>query len=448
MISAIVVEPGKAQNKSDRFYVVVKIPTINCSISSIPVKLPKLNVFQKGVAFFLLAGLKNTDEISKAMGITDSDFTNLLLSELEGSEYAEKKGAQEFAPTKKLRQEFQNAVGSTESRKLKLVAFLPVSSGTRMVKVAELFSPVQPTEVDQSVSPAKVAVGTEGKPLQVDCLVSEWVSWGSAKVDRATAKEWLVRPPKEVVYPGGEGSATRVEVLDTKSMAYVLQCQLVKPKEIGRSMARKANLLDALTVRFPGDKKPNQHLQRLLIDITENDAEFAEEFLDSLARLLGSQDSAQIPDRIMDEEAPRDIENTVTRQHGKKKALTWLVELLNSRIQHLGTSSLESRMVAPVSLSRQVADRLVELGSSNRKPPIPPLEALQFEVILAGELHNELDVTAAVGAWLLLESTEALNQLIQLNSKFIDGVCDIFVNTHVEVSKDMRETFQYLGSIK
>ena len=71
MISAIVVEPGKAQNKSDRFYVVVKIPTINCSISSIPVKLPMLNVFQKGVAFFLLAGLKNTDEISVMLQILD-----------------------------------------------------------------------------------------------------------------------------------------------------------------------------------------------------------------------------------------------------------------------------------------------------------------------------------------------------------------------------------------
>ena len=448
MISAIVLSPGKAEDKSDRLYVVVKIPTIECSISHIPAKLPMLNVFQKGVAFFLLAGLETTDDISTAMGITDSDFTNLLLSELEGSEYAKKKGAQEFAPTKKLRQEFQKTVESNVSLPREMFAFLPVASGTTMIKLAGPFSSVQPTEVDQSVSPAKVAVGTEGKPLQVDCLVSEWESPVLPKVDRAKAKEWTLGSPKRTVAAQSDARSTRVEVLNTKRMAYVLQCQLGVPKESGRSMARKANLLDALTVRFPGDKKPNQHLQRLLIDITENDTEFAEEFLDSLARLLASQDSSQIPDRIMDEEAPRDNENTVTRQHGKKKALTWLVELLNSRIQQLGTSSLESRMVAPISLSRQVAERLVELGSSNRKPPIPPLEALQFEVILAGELHNELDVTAALGAWLLLESTEALNQLIQLNSKFIDGVCDIFVNTHVEVSKDMRETFQYLGSIK
>ncbi len=448
MISAIVLSPGKAEDKSDRLYVVVKIPTIECSISHIPAKLPTLNVFQKGVAFFLLAGLETTDDISMAMGITDSDFTNLLLSELEGFEYAKKKGAQEFAPTKKLRQEFQTTVESNVSLPREMFAFLPVASGTTMIKLAGPFSSVQPTEVDQSVSPAKVAVGTEGRPLQVDCLVSEWESPVLPKVDRAKAKEWTLGSPKRTVAAQSDARSTRVEVLNTKRMAYVLQCQLGVPKESGRSMARKANLLDALTVRFPGDKKPNQHLQRLLIDITENDVEFAEEFLDSLARLLGSQDSSQIPDRIMDEEAPRDNENTVTRQHGKKKALTWLVELLNSRTRHLGAASLESRMVAPISLSRQVAERLVELGSSNRKPPIPPLEALQFEVILAGELHNELDVTTALGAWLLLESTEALNQLIQLNSKFIDGVCDIFVNTHVEVSKDMRETFQYLGSIE
>ena len=151
MISAIVLSPGKAEDKSDRLYVVVKIPTIECSISHIPAKLPMLNVFQKGVAFFLLAGLETTDDISTAMGITDSDFTNLLLSELEGSEYAKKKGAQEFAPTKKLRQEFQKTVESNVSLPREMFAFLPVASGTTMIKLAGPFSSVQPTEVDQSV---------------------------------------------------------------------------------------------------------------------------------------------------------------------------------------------------------------------------------------------------------------------------------------------------------
>jgi hypothetical protein len=448
MTSAIVLKPGKAENKSDRLFVVVKIPTIECAVFYTPEKLPKLNVFQKGAAYFLLAGLGTAVEISKAMGITDSDFTTLLLRELVGFSYAEEKGNLEFVPTRELSQEFKKTSEVKESHSREMFAFLPLPGGKRMAKIVGPFSPAPPTEVDRSISPAKVAVGTVGKPVQVDCLVSEWVSPDSAKVDRGTAKEWILGPSKKSAKTTGNDLSTRVEVLSTKSLFFVLQCQLIPPKKAKPDSTQKVDFLESLVVRFPGDEKGNTHLAKLVIEVSRNDPEFAEEFLGALGRLKGVQDLGQTPDRVVDDLEAGSDEYTVTRKHAKKKPLTWLVELLISRLRYLGTAPLESCMVPTVSVESQVAHRLVELGSDNRKPPVPPLQTSQLEEILKGEFHNELDVSAVLGAWLLLERRETLNQLIQLNPKFIDGVCSIFINLHVEVSKDMRETFEHLGSIE
>ena len=448
MTSAIVLSPGTAKKKGDRLYVVVKIPTIECAVSHVPKKLPNLNVFQRGVAYFLLAGLRHADEISRVMGITDSDFVDLLLSELAGHGYAKEIGEREFIPTSILRKDFLKTVDVAESHSRQLCAFLPAASGKGTVKVAGPFLRAQPSEIDQSISPAKVAVGTVGQPLQVDCIVSEWESPVPAKVDRDTAKKWICGLPDKNAKDSNNGSSTRVEVLNTRSMAFVLQCQLTAQNALSASSAGNDQLLGALTVRFAGEKKPNQNLARWLTQIAGSDPEFAEEFLDSLRGLSDAPDSALGPDQIVDERDLEDNENTVTRQNTKKKPLTWLVELLNSRLHHLGTTSLEAHMADSKSMARQVADRLGELGSNNRNSPVPPLQTLQLEVILAGEFHNELDISAVLGVWLLLERGVVLEQLIQLNPKFIEGVCDIFVNIHVEVSKDVRETFEYLGSIK
>ena len=373
----------------------------------------------------MLAGLRHADEISRVMGITDSDFVDLLLSELAGHGYAKEIGEREFIPTSILRKDFLKTVDVAESHSRQLCAFLPAASGKGTVKVAGPFLRAQPSEIDQSISPAKVAVGTVGQPLQVDCIVSEWESPVPAKVDRDTAKKWISGLPDKNAKDSNNGSSTRVEVLNTRSMAFVLQCQLTAQNALSASSAGNDQLLGALTVRFAGEKKPNQNLARWLTQIAGSD-----------------------PDQIVDERDLEDNENTVTRQNTKKKPLTWLVELLNSRLHHLGTTSLEAHMADSKSMARQVADRLGELGSNNRNSPVPPLQTLQLEVILAGEFHNELDISAVLGVWLLLERGVVLEQLIQLNPKFIEGVCDIFVNIHVEVSKDVRETFEYLGSIK
>ena len=115
MTSAIVLSPGTAKKKGDRLYVVVKIPTIECEVSHVPKKLPNLNVFQRGVAYFLLAGLRHADEISRVMGITDSDFVDLLLSELAGHGYAKEIGEREFIPTSILRKDFLKTVDVADS---------------------------------------------------------------------------------------------------------------------------------------------------------------------------------------------------------------------------------------------------------------------------------------------------------------------------------------------
>ena len=88
MTSAIVVNPGYTGEAKDSIYVVVNIPTIEVEISYVPQRLAGLNIFQKGVAYFLLAGVSTTDALAHVMGISDDEFVGIILSELVMTGYA------------------------------------------------------------------------------------------------------------------------------------------------------------------------------------------------------------------------------------------------------------------------------------------------------------------------------------------------------------------------
>ena len=88
MISeAIVVRPGGYdRERKSSVCIVVNVPTVEISVTITPRRLPTLNTFQKGVSYIVLAGVKNVESISRLMGITDSDFVKLILSELKREE--------------------------------------------------------------------------------------------------------------------------------------------------------------------------------------------------------------------------------------------------------------------------------------------------------------------------------------------------------------------------
>ena len=133
MTSAIVVGPGNTKNAKKSIYVVVNVPTIEVEISFVPLKLPDLNIFQKGVAFFLLAGVSRIDAIAHVMGVTDDEFVGLILSELVMNGYARQTQNVEFEPTTKLRKEFSDPVKFQPSRNNQMIIFVP--SGDAAVKV-------------------------------------------------------------------------------------------------------------------------------------------------------------------------------------------------------------------------------------------------------------------------------------------------------------------------
>ena len=133
-----------------------------------------------------------------------------------------------------------------------------------------------------------------------------------------------------------------------------------------------------------------------------------------------------------------------TKVRDKVSPQAWLLETLNSRLGVIGTAQLEVLLVHDLSIGQQIAERLVGLGSKNRKPAIPPL---QLEGLAAGQFHDELDVREVLGVWLLMEHDEVLRDLIDHTPGFIGEVCEIFVAPHTHLKKDMREAFQHLLSV-
>ena len=464
MTSAIVVGPGNTKNAKKSIYVVVNVPTIEVEISFVPLKLPDLNIFQKGVAFFLLAGVSRIDAIAHVMGVTDDEFVGLILSELVMNGYARQTQNVEFEPTTKLRKEFSDPVKFQPSRNNQMIIFVP--SGDAAVKVGgPLGMPVQVTEVHQNGNTFRVSVGTEGKPLEVDCIVSNELMKISYMVERAKAKEWIIPPSgRKSALDLANESSTKVEILATKHRAFVLQCRLKDSvKFVSRSLKPDV-LRQSLHVSFAGDDAPSQRLGSWLSLIASNDQEFLDQMEFAVRELLKKREenraskggnpsahkheySDEPPDEQMDEQT--DVAETThtrgaTKVRDKVEPLAWLLETLNSRLGVIGTAQLEALLVHDLSIGQQIAERLVGLGSKNRKPAIPPL---QLEGLAAGQFHDELDVREVLGVWLLMEHDEVLRDLIDHTPGFIGEVCEIFVAPHTHLKKDMREAFQHLLSV-
>ena len=445
MTSAIVVNPGYTGEAKDSIYVVVNIPTIEVEISYVPQRLAGLNIFQKGVAYFLLAGVSTTAAIAHVMGVSDDEFVGIILSELVMSGYARQVQNFEFKPTSKLRSEFSDRAQFQPSRDNQMIAFVP--SGNAAVKVGgPLNVPAQVTEVRANGNTFRVSVGNEGKPLEVDCIVSNEVMIVSNAVERSKAKEWTI----------GQNDEYKVEILDKKHRAFVLQCRLKGSIDLVSRLSKPDLLKKNLNVSFAGEAKVSRPLASWLTEIAVIDQEFFIQMEFAIRDLFEKKKTKQeakdgTPPAHEDESSdePTGVPETAhtpraTKVRNKVEPLAWLLETLNSRLGVIGTAQLEALLVHDLSIGQQIAERLVSLGSKNRKPAIPPL---QLAALTAGQFHNELDICAVLGVWLLMEHDEVLRDLIALTPGFIGEVCEIFVAPHTRLNKNMRETFQHLLSV-
>jgi hypothetical protein len=104
----------------------------------------------------------------------------------------------------------------------------------------------------------------EGKPQEVDCIVSNEVMIVSNAVERSKAKEWTI----------GQNDEYKVEILDKKHRAFVLQCRLKGSIDLVSRLSKPDLLKKNLNVSFAGEAKVSRPLASWLTEIAVIDQEF------------------------------------------------------------------------------------------------------------------------------------------------------------------------------
>jgi hypothetical protein len=454
MISeAIVVRPGEYdRERESSVCIVLNVPTVDISITITPRRLPSLNTFQKGVSYVVLAGVRNVESISRLMGITDSDFVKLILSELSREGLVSYRSDGEYVATKKLRDEFETGRSSEDGTKRFLITYLPIDSQIRRMSIPWEI-PLNTAPISIEGNSISVAVGTEGKPYLAECIVSHYVATDVPFVNSEQAVDWFD-------LQSSSSAHTEVRVTGHAMRAFVIQCSL-KDSERNRPYPKRVRQFrKAIDTRFIGDRLPNENLANWVGTINERDPEFAQLLKTALwsgatseSDKEDSHDSYHSSD-ISESEVNREVHqaqlitNEVgtrvrTQVRGQKEPLAWLNELLKERLRALDLSRVQSSMsIEPP--EKQITDRLLELGAMKQRPTISLVSPSQFEAIVSGQFHDDFDLMPLLGVWLLAESNTVINGIKEQRPQFIEDICLIANNPYAALARDARAAFELI----
>jgi hypothetical protein len=452
--TALVLNPEAIAEVNKGVYVVVNIPTIEITVKYVPERLKELNIFQKGVSFFLLAGLNKSEEIANAMGIADKEFVDIILAELEYAEYSMEQGGRSV-PTHRLISEFAETKMDEDSEHLEMVAFIPVDAGS--VKVAgPLSMPVVGSEIRSVGESVRISVGTEGSPLEVDCIVSDHIPLLASMVDRSKAKEWIVKSSAKYSRNAESASATTVEIVSMKHRAFLLKCRLKKQSDSKVVRLSQNQLSKMLHVQFVGNNKYEYHLGIWLEKIATGDIEFFSQlqnaFRDGKQHNEAVLDDVSLENELSEDQAVDFAETqnqtvVATAVRRKPRSTDWLVKLLIRRLTSIEVATLENFMAGSGLIEKEISLRLSTLGSRNQTPKVLPIRSNEMEVILANQMHDELGVHSILGAWLLLESSAVLNEIKHSNIDFVEDLCEIFINPNPNINQELKKSMQTILNV-
>jgi hypothetical protein len=455
MISeAIVVRPGGYdRERKSSVCIVVNVPTVDISVTITPRRLPTLNTFQKGVSYILLAGVKNVESISRLMGITDSDFVKLILSELKREELVADQPNGEYIATKKLRDEFETNRTAADGSKRFLCTYLPIDNQIRRMSIP-WEAPLDTAPIAIEGRSTSVAIGTEGKPFVSECIVSHYVATDVPFVKSEQTVNWFS-------FQSTASAHTEVRVTGHAMKAFVIQCSL-RESERNKPYPQKVRLFKkAVDTRFIGDNSPNENLANWVGLINERDPEFAQLLKAALWSGVSSEDGEEVhqelskPSGFDEREDNREVEQAQvgengvgtrvrTQVRGQKQPLAWLNQLLKARIGKLDLSRLQNS-ISIEKIEVRVALRLRELGSKNSNPAISPVNSHQFEAIVSNQLHDDFDLMPLLSVWILAESNTVISEIKDMRPEFLEDICTVASNPYAPLNRDARSAFDLVG---
>jgi len=154
-------------------FVALPVACSDCTIRSTDMPFADCDPYQRGLLMFLLAGVREPDELGGLLGITDLAFVDLMASELERRGMLRRSGGRELVPTQRVIDTYRAAPGTTTHQIFGRVLYR--HDGTRgyvIVGPLDLQARIETIDVNKSGS-GMVSIGTEGKPILMPCLVPE-----------------------------------------------------------------------------------------------------------------------------------------------------------------------------------------------------------------------------------------------------------------------------------
>lgn len=163
--------PSWTPDKDDGgIYVALPFACSDCTIRSTELPFSDCDPFQRGLLMFLLAGIKRPGELADLLGIRDVAFVDLMINELERRGLVRRSDPGEVALTLKAKDIYRSAPGTISQQTYGRVLYF--HDGTRGYVVAGPLDQDSRIEIieDLANGVGRISVGTEGKPLYMECI--------------------------------------------------------------------------------------------------------------------------------------------------------------------------------------------------------------------------------------------------------------------------------------
>ncbi len=412
--------PSWTPNKKDRgVYVALPLSCSDCTIRSTELPFSDCDPFQRGLLMFLLAGIKHTDALAVLLGITDVAFIGLMVDELQTRQLVQRGRHGEVLLTQKARNIYRSAPGSISQQTYGRVLYF--HDGTRGYVVAGPLDQDSRYETIEELEDGvgRISVGTEGKPLYMECITPRMPTGRPVPIQSDDAQRGLadfvrISRNRSSIARGTPRENFTVSLQEPRWERLLVR---VMSASSGRQKAERKQGHSSDLIALIGESMQSTHALRQLLGLQQSDdqlkaailrrvtrpspsTETVEERTDPLQRTLGS------PVPTVDHEvteAPTIVDTSLTAE---------LCRALCNRASAVSAGKhvplVEDRVTTDATLRDRF--RLIGFTTTDAKGVETPFPHIPDEVIAQarhGEWGSIAHLWAAFCAWTLTDEVDA-----------------------------------------
>jgi hypothetical protein len=415
--------PSWAPEKKDGgVYVALPLACSDCTISSTELPFSDCDPFQRGLLMFLLAGIRHTDELAHLLGITDVAFIELMVDELQRRLLVQRGSHGDVTLTQRAREIYRSAPGSISRHTYGKVLYF--HDGTRGYVVAGPLDQDSRYETIEELEHGvgRISVGTEGKPLYLECITPRLPSGRPDPIQSDDAQRGLgdfVRSAhsRASIAPRAPSENFTVSLQEPRWERLLVR---VVPDSSRRQKAKSQTDRSSDLVVLIGESMRSQHAFRQLVDLQRVDDKLKVAVTRRVVRPSLSTETAKVasepptktmpvpPEAVDNEltEAPTIVDTSITAE---------LCRALCNRASVVGVGRHVPLVEDRLTIDTVMRDRCRLVGfrttdDSGVESPFPHIPDEVISQIRGGEWASVAHLWAAFCAWTLTDEVDFLEQ--------------------------------------